>query len=110
MTTPRLITYVDCSMYFMRSVISMATQLGSPTPMTHPHHPTTCVDWSMYSMRSAMEGSSRSGIAISMATRPVHTALRTAGEGSCASVNSPCRNLQQQPVQQAQRDLACLVA
>lgn len=66
--------------------------------MVHPKLPhansRTCVDLSMYSMRLVMLPSSRSGTAISMATRPVHTALRTAGEASSASANRPARKLQ----------------
>lgn len=53
----------------------------------------TWVDLSMYSIRSGSEGCSRSGTAISIVTRPMHTALRTAGAGSTARVNRPCRKL-----------------
>lgn len=74
-----------------------------PSPSCHPPSSPpspqkkvgTWVDCSMYSMRSVMLGCSRSGMLISTATSPVHTALRTAGEGSCASANRAVRNLRQ---------------
>lgn len=84
----------------------MPTERASPhhtsvPPITHccstqhtQHFIRTCVDLSMYSMRSGMEASSRSGTAISIDTSPLHTALRTAADGSRASVNRPCRKLQ----------------
>ena len=57
-------------------------------PATHLMH--TCVDCSMYSIRAGMLAWSRSGAAINICTKPEHTALRTAGELSCASEKSPC--------------------
>jgi len=48
-----------------------------------------CMERSMYSMMSGRCGASRSGCRCSSCTRPVHTPLRAALLGSCASLNRP---------------------